>query len=249
MFVYPYKKGSKSAKALAKSLGCKVLSRPKQSRKGPVINWGAGLNQFKMYYVIPLNNPVNVLYSSNKLHSFILFQGNNIPHPDFTDDIEEAKKWIADGYTVVCRKLLRSHSGKGIVIAKTVNELVIAPLYVKYFPKSYEFRIHVFNGKVIDYVQKKKKDGLTEEEGYNKYIRSHKNGWIFCRENIIERDDIKTLAVNAVKALGLDFGAVDVVMTSRGTAKVLEVNTAPALEGTTLKKYSEAIKEYVNGII
>lgn len=243
MFVYPYKKGSKSAKALAKSLGVKVLTRPKKSRKG-MINWGASLAPELKHG--DLNDPWYVEIAANKLHCFNEFKDNDIPCPDFTTDIEVAKTWIADGYTVVCRKLLRSHSGKGIVIAKTMDELVNAPLYVKYFPKSYEFRVHVFNGKVIDYVQKKKKDGLTEEQGYNKYIRSHKNGWVFCREGILERETIKTLAVNAVKALGLDFGAVDIVMTSRGTAKVLEVNTAPALEGTTLKKYSEAIKEYAN---
>lgn len=248
MFIYPYKKGSKSAKALGKSLGIKVLSRPKQSRKDLVINWGAGLNQFKMYYIIPLNNPISVLRASHKLAAFKRFKEDNIPCPDFTESIDEASKWIEEGYTIVCRKLLRSHSGKGIVIANTIDELVAAPLYVKYFPKKYEFRIHVFNGKVIDYVQKKKKDGFTEEEGYNKYIRSHKNGWIFCRDNIIERESLKTLAVNTVNALGLDFGAVDIVMTSKGTAKVLEVNTAPALEGTTLKKYTKVIKEYVNAL-
>ncbi len=249
MFVYPYKKGSKSAKALAKSLGVKVLTRPKYKRsRGGVINWGSNNITPRIPIRDMMNDPRSVALASNKLHSFILLEGNNIPHPDFTIDIDEAKAWIDDGYTIVCRTLLRSHSGKGIVIAKTVDELVAAPLYVKYFPKSYEFRIHVFNGKVIDYVQKKKKDGLTEEAGYNKYIRSHKNGWIFCRENILERNTLKTLAIKAVNALGLDFGAVDIVMTRQGTAKVLEVNTAPALEGTTLKKYSEAIKEYMNEI-
>lgn len=246
MFIYPYIKGSKSAKALGKALGVKVLTRPKKKRKGLAINWGN--KTFHNTKCETLNKSGNILVASNKHITLHFLKTHNIPCPDFTTNINEAKEWINEGYTVVCRKLLRSHSGKGIVIANEINELVNAPLYVKYFPKSYEFRIHVFNGKVIDYVQKKKKDGFTEIEGYNKYIRSHKNGWIFCRQNIIERDDLKTLAVSAVKALGLDFGAVDVVMTSRGTAKVLEVNTAPALENTTLERYVNAIKEYANEI-
>ena len=242
MFVYPYKKGSKSAKALAKALNIKCLTRPKRSRKDLRINWGASEMKPTRGIVI-LNNVYPVINASNKLSTFQSFIENNIPCPDSTQDIEVAKSWIADGETVVCRKLLRSHSGKGIVIANTIEELVAAPLYVKYFKKSHEYRIHVFNGKVIDAVKKRKRNGVTE---YNKWVRVHGNGWVFCRNDVVLSESLKTLAINAVKALGLDFGAVDIVSKTNGEAKVLEVNTAPALEGTTLVSYTNAIKEYVN---
>ncbi|MNY81884.1 hypothetical protein D3C86_2236870 [compost metagenome] len=48
----------------------------------------------------------------------------------------------------------------------------------------------------------------------------------------------------AVNALGLDFGAADVIWNDhRKQAFVLEVNTAPGLTGTTLEKYAKALKE------
>ena len=48
----------------------------------------------------------------------------------------------------------------------------------------------------------------------------------------------------AIKALGLDFGAVDIIYNeAEDQHYVLEVNTAPGLEGTTLQKYTEAILE------
>lgn len=246
MFVYPYKKGSKSAKALAKVLNCKVLTRPKRSRKGLVVNWGASLPS-RAVRVRTLNEPLWVEQASSKLTSLKMFKDEGIACPDFTTDIEVAKEWIEEGETVVCRKLLRSHSGKGIVIANEINELVAAPLYVKYFKKSYEFRVHVFGGKVIDSVQKRKRTGVVEGQ-YNKYVRSHNNGWVFCRDNNNITEEVKELAVKAVKYLNLDFGAVDVVMKSNGECKVLEVNTAPALEGKTLESYKNAILEFAYGV-
>ena len=249
MFVYPYKKGSKSAKALGKALGIKVLTRPKQSKykKGLVISWGSTPNHLVNNAAFKgLNAPIAVLKACNKLTSFQLLKESMVSVPCFTTDIEVAKGWIADEEVVVCRKLLRSHSGKGIVIASKVEELVVAPLYVKYFKKSHEYRWHVFNGKVIDAVKKRKKNDAAN---YNKYIRVHGNGWVFCRNDIVLSEGLKSLAINAVKALGLDFGAVDIVSKSDGEAKVLEVNTAPSLSGpTTLKSYTDAVKEYVNGL-
>lgn len=244
MFIYPYKKGSKSARVLGKALGFKVLTRPRKSRlQGEtVINWGS--NSAKVFRGKVLNYITSVQEASNKLVTFEVFKANGIECPDYTTDIEVAKQWIIKGKTVVCRTLLRSHSGKGIVIASKIEELVKASLYVKYFPKTYEFRVHVFNEKVIDSVQKRKRSNVGT--GYNKYIRSHNNGWVFCRDNNKIRDEVKTLAVDAVKALGLDFGAVDICMSKSGICKVLEVNTAPALVGSTLKSYVKAIRSYVN---
>ncbi|MNY63636.1 hypothetical protein D3C86_2006230 [compost metagenome] len=47
----------------------------------------------------------------------------------------------------------------------------------------------------------------------------------------------------AVNAIGLTFGAVDVIWNEyRHQAYVLEVNTAPGLTGTTLEKYAEAFR-------
>jgi glutathione synthase/RimK-type ligase-like ATP-grasp enzyme len=48
----------------------------------------------------------------------------------------------------------------------------------------------------------------------------------------------------AVSALGLDFGAVDIIWNEReDKCYVLEVNTAPGLQGSTLENYANAIME------
>ena len=53
-------------------------------------------------------------------------------------------------------------------------------------------------------------------------------------------------ATAAVEALCLDFGAVDVVWNAtKNKAFVLEVNTAPGVEGTTLEEY----KEYFENVL
>ena len=57
-------------------------------------------------------------------------------------------------------------------------------------------------------------------------------------------EDCEKQAVAAVVALGLDFGAVDVVYNVKEQkAYVLEVNSAPGLSGTTLDKYVEVFKD------
>ena len=248
MLVLPYKEGSESAKNLAVNLNAKLLKSNSNSRffKSPILNWGNSKRILASLGSV-LNNPKRVRKAVNKLEAFKVFKACEVSIPDFTTDYEVAKCWIEDENMVVARALLESHSGNGITLAKTIEELPIdSKVYVKYFPKMYEFRVHVFNGKVIDYVQKRKRDGLDESQGYNKYIRSHSNGWVFCRDNAMVKDHVKTLAVKAVNALRLDFGAADVAMMSNGKAVVLEVNTAPALQGTTLEIYTNAIKEWIN---
>ena len=55
------------------------------------------------------------------------------------------------------------------------------------------------------------------------------------------------MGIDAVSALGLDFGAVDIIEDADGKLYVLEVNTAPGLEGQTLTLMAEALKELIDG--
>ena len=65
-------------------------------------------------------------------------------------------------------------------------------------------------------------------------------------------NDVIHQATMAVGCLQLDFGAVDVIWNeAQKRAYVLEVNTAPGIEGTTLMRYasafSSAIEKFRNG--
>ena len=162
--------------------------------------------------------------------------------PQYTQAISCAESWVTAGSKVYCRTTLTDHSGSGIVIATTPEELVPAPLYTKALDINKEYRIHVFNGKVIDAVQKKRRSGANA----NPLIRNHSNGWVFARQDINVTDTIKNISIKAVAALGLDFGACDVGVTEDGTPFIFEINTAPGLEGSTVQAYVNAIKEYIH---
>jgi glutathione synthase/RimK-type ligase-like ATP-grasp enzyme len=167
--------------------------------------------------------------------------------PKFTTDIMTARDWtyLPSHPVVFCRTKLRSSQGRGIVIAKREAELVRAPLYTKQVLKDKEYRVHVFQGKVINIAQKMLRRGAVHNPEHNEFVRSWNNGWIFAYEGIVCPDNAKTEAVKAVAALGLDFGAVDIALTKRGNAVIFEVNTAPALEHSkTIAAYVEAFKNY-----
>jgi D-alanine-D-alanine ligase-like ATP-grasp enzyme len=118
-----------------------------------------------------------------------------------------------------------------------------APLYVQYKKKRHEYRVHVFGNQntgwsVIDVTQKKKRKGF---ENVNTKIRNHKNGWIYAREGIIEPKDLRQQALNAAFCANLPFAAIDIIWNElEDKCYVLEVNTAPGLDGTTLSNYTDA---------
>jgi len=215
-------------------------------RKKVLLNWGHSSPQFSLTGVKVLNKPEAVSKASNKLTAFQIMKAAGVNVPDFTTDINVAKEWIEDERIVFCRTLLKANSGRGIVIAKQASELVTAPLYVKYIRKEKEYRIHVFNGQVIDMVEKRRRRGFQESNVYNKYVRSYEQGWVFVRDNINVTEETKAAALAAVQALNLDFGAVDIVMNRDNEPVVLEVNTAPGLQGTTLENYKRAIERWMN---
>ena len=206
-----------------------------------VVNWGSSEVYDGRCRVI--NNPVSVGIAANKLETLTAFTLHDIPHPEYTTDKDMARCWLDNGHKVMCRQLLTAHSGQGIVVAKQHEDLVDAPLYTKYIRKKKEFRVHVFNSKILD-IQEKRRSSAVDD--HHPYIRNHSNGYVFCRGDIEEPYDLRGVAVSAVNALGLDFGAVDVVW-SEGLDKcfALEVNTACGLEGSTVHKYVQAIKEVV----
>jgi ribosomal protein S17 len=247
--VLPYKVGSKSARELVNSLNPLAIMKkqytPLVGRSKVVLNWGNSSPRFNLGGAIVLNKPDAVANASNKLTAFKYMKDGLVNIPEFTNDIEVAKQWIIAGSMVLCRTLLNSNSGKGIVIAKESADLVSAPLYVKYIKKEKEYRVHVFNGNIIDFIEKKRKSGFQQSTLYNKYIRSYEQGWVFTREGVVLTDEVKKQALLAVKSLGLDFGAVDIVVSNdNNKAVVLEVNTAPGIMGKTLDSYKKAVIEW-----
>lgn len=245
MFIIGYKKGSRSVSALKTELGIKSIkleaSRFKGAPHKKVINWGASTLPDAVKACQVINPEESVALAANKLRSFRAME-ETVSIPDFTTDRAVAQGWIENGGVVVCRTKLSGHSGEGIVIAETVDQLVAAPLYVKYVKKQQEYRVHMMHGEVLD-VQRKARRLETPDEEVNWKVRNLAGGFIYAREGFETPEQVIEEAFAAVDALGLDFGAVDVIYNEReNTAYVLEVNTAPGLTGTTLTKYAEAFR-------
>jgi len=247
MLIFSHNKFSQGAKKLAEELGCRLIRHENSHFRGfkhPwVVNWGyPGVPLPWMERVRLLNAPRAVQGVSNKLE-FFLSQQRMDYIPAFGMNIEEAAVIIESGHKVVCRTLLNASGGRGIVIASTVDELVDAPLYVQYIPKKAEYRVHIFDSNIIDIQKKIRKPG---EEPLDWQVRSHDNGFIYVREHIDVPWQVMHNALHSMQFTDLHFGAVDVIYNERqDRAYVLEINTAPGLEGQTVQSYARAIKEYI----
>lgn len=249
VYLYAYNSGSEGAKALTQALNIKRIKREKSKfRGGPgkvVINWGSATLPDQVAACEVLNKPQAVNNAGDKLKSFELFKKAGVSIPPFFTKKEEAGGYIneREGNLVVCRTKLRGHSGDGIVIAATDEELRAAPLYTAYVNKKEEYRYHVFNGEVVD-VQRKARKKEVPDDQVNWKVRNLDGGFIFAREGVVVSPVASEEAVKAVAALGLDFGAVDIIWNQKEDKYyVLEVNTAPGLTGTTLEGYAKRIGE------
>jgi len=238
----PYKMGSQSAKALARSLGIlRVRDSYVPKRRDFIINWGKSSLQTR-YPLQVLNHPEYVRIAANKLLTYQILVDAEFDHiPEWTISKVIAQDWIDQGYRVYCRTQLTGHSGSGIVIADGSTPLVDAPLYTRSVKSKWEYRVHVFKGEVLDVQQKKKR---LDWEGTSIHgIRNASNGWVYARAGIEYPSMVTNAAVKAVDILGLDFGAVDIAYNQyEDKCYVFEINTAPGLEGTTLIKYTNAIR-------
>jgi hypothetical protein len=184
-----------------------------------------------------------VAVAGNKLLTYEAFAEAGVNCPKFTTEIREAMDWSDNGYMVLARTLMRGNSGRGITLHEPDDGVAIgyAPLYTRYVPKFDEYRVHVWNGSVVDVQQKRRRRG--DEQGLEGHIRSAAEGWVFCRGELDCPRVVTVEAQKAVEALNLDFGAADVGYTrNRDRATVYEVNTAPGLQGTTLERYAGYIQ-------
>ena len=257
----PYKAGSESAKALANKLGIKRLKEDGSTWRGKngdyLINWGrSNPHSGFMSNAIILNKPENIALAIHKVKSFAAFNaaiadGRNLKVPENTVDRATAHAWLTTGTDVVVRNVVQGHSGAGIEIVTAADLVKImgggqefprAPLYTAYVRKAQEYRIHVMNDKVF-FVQRKARKMDVPDENVNWQVRNLDGGFIYANVDVEVSDVAKQYAIAAVEALGLHFGAVDIIETKRGNFFVLEVNTACGLAGTTLDKYAEAFTE------
>jgi hypothetical protein len=247
--LFSHNKNSEGAKEFAKALGIKMLRHEgSEFVNGPdkmVINWGSSRLPANVTRGPVMNAAAQVSIASNKLESFTAFRNAGVATPEWTRDLAGAQGWLNRGHIVFARTMLRASSGRGIVEMLPDHpdtHDTRAELYVKYVKKQHEYRIHVLNGRVIDTQRKGLPREFEGRDDVNFRIRNLENGFVFVRnDGHVVPEAVKQNAIHAVQALGLQFGAADIIWNANSaTAYCLEVNTAPGLAGTTVTNYVNA---------
>lgn len=240
-YITPYKLGSQSAKSLGQGLSAlRTMAKKRFLRPTVIINWGRSNLQLRGRVVRIINRPNNVALAANKIKAFETMQRAGVSTVQWTTNKSQAIEWLQDEAVVFGRKLIDSSEGRGIHIL-TQDDFIVPtlPLYTRGVLKAHEYRVHIAFGAVIDVTKKRRRNGEQTSE----FIKNYANGWVFCRDGVVLPELVKSEALKAIGALGLEFGALDIMYKEReNKAFVLEVNTAPGIEGTTLTKYLEAFR-------
>lgn len=244
MFFLFHKTTRPTGRLLAKALGIKSFgSVVKRDKPDPhfLIRWGNAMPIRLAPGAKELNSPRAISTASNKLRAFRAFEEAGVKTPEFTDSRYEAADMQRQGHTVIGRT--RSGSkGRGIVVYPPGTKIGYHELYTRFIPNEREYRLHVVGDKVIRTQRKyPERNGAKPDAP----IKNVANGFVFKAPQKKLNKDRETLAVEAVKALGLDFGAVDLVIDADGIAYILEINTAPACSPMTGTAYVTAMRELV----
>ena len=216
------KLGSGSLKRLAKTLSEAVGYKVWRSRK-------------------PNPKRKNLLYGDckDKLEQYKWFAQEEISAVPFTTSEEQVTSWLTDGHTVLARCLTRASEGRGIVVMEPEGTRVVASVYTRYLKKKREFRVHIYQDQVVSVLEKRRKKGAYNGESK---IRNTANGYVFCREGVQEPEGIRELALKASKVTDSHFKGVDIGYNEKlNQLFVIEVNSAPGMEGSTITDYVKAI--------
>lgn len=191
---------------------------------GPLIRWGSRIEIPDTSIVYNNSKAIERATDKKKSRKLMLEKGVSCP------------KLVNRNNTVfpVIARPSRHAKGKNFVVLRNVTEFRNhwdahehnGWYYSEFIDKEREIRVHCAHGKVLEVMEKPRPtDGGI---AWNRAI----NGAPFVR---VERANYKLYmvkeALKAIKALGLDFGGVDVIIVGK-QAYVLEVNTSPTLNSS-----------------
>jgi hypothetical protein len=179
--------------------------------------------------------------SVDKITQYRWFKEQGLSALEFSTDDQDAHVWLHEGKTVFGRKYLNSSCGRGIVIMEPNTEYIThCPVYTVYKKKKREFRVHVYKDTVVAVTEKRKRAGFEGERDTK--IRNLANGYVFCQEVANEPPGLRELALAAAKVTASDFKGVDIGYNERNNELfVIEVNSAPGIQGSNVDKYVAAI--------
>jgi glutathione synthase/RimK-type ligase-like ATP-grasp enzyme len=244
---------SVTGKVLKQVLGINGGTMPSQNRDDVLIRWGATVSVPKKAGKT-LNKQSAITLATQKLASLNVMQEKHISVPVVLQP-NEAAKWMSYAKGALLGRRVNHTQGKDIVFCLQTSDVARAltlptserpDFFTAYIPTKREFRVHVFGNEVIKVSEKV----LTDLSKFKvSWIRNFENGFTF--KNVTElvpqlKNQMNDLSIAAVQALGLDFGAVDVVLSDDGKLYVLEVNTGPSLSDNSVKEYATKFAAILN---
>lgn len=230
----------KDSRNLANLLGCKRFNR----NADVIIRYG---NIREGFEGITINSIEAIKRTRNKLIALTILSNEGISTPEFHKRGElEGSNGIWFGRETFHKKgkdiVICEQKDDGIEILNNVSAEKITHL-TKYIPVDREYRVHVMGNEVIQVCIKIPDDNTHEKD----MIRNLEHGWHFaeCNDWVNMYKKMKQMAIDSVNILGLDFGAVDIILGKDGKYYVLEVNTAPGLDNKRLELYVENLTKLI----
>lgn len=197
------------------------------------INWGRAQAH-------TLLNP-NISNSTNKRIMRQLFAEHSVPAPQLWNRRE------APRFPLVGRPD-RHTGGRGFWLIHTERDLTralrgtrrkrAATHFMEFIPKEIaprEYRVHIFRGKSIRISEKLFGSVGTSSHGSYTTIKP---------QHPVRH--VRKAAKQAMEAVGLDFGAVD-ILANDTECWVTEVNAAPGIGGSLPRLYTEMFQRYLEG--
>lgn len=191
-----------------------------------------------------LNQSLAIIRNTNKLKSLEVFGKSGLNVPKIYTDKTKIKTFPVLG------RDRHHHGGLDIVIINgnnhgnnNYNLIPDKDFYTGFLDSKKEYRVHVFDGEIIRITRKvfrgHDKDGNETEKGL---IKNDTFGWGHSNvdpENLLHSHG--KAAIDVVKAIGLDFGAVDLLIDKNDVPYILEVNSSPRLNTIGLEVYTNRI--------
>ena len=230
----------------------------------PTVNWGSWADYPCTMRAPELNPPAVVRRNSNKYNALVTMASAGIKVP---------QHWPASTFSTLSatpgsgpRPWSTEHHGRLIhVVPRNSNHrggqdivdccagTATPDFFTQYIVAAKEYRIHValwledgadHDAAVIAAQRKVPREG---ESFSRNWPRTHSRGYVFHSFQPQDREArLYQTAIAAVRALGLDFGAVDVVYSADDSEYyVLEVNSAPGADSLpTIEFYTQALAHW-----
>ena len=234
-----YVKASRpTGKKIAQTLGVTSfgMKPPATGYLDVLIRWGSRVAMPQAQIEI---NPVGAISrASDKVRALEIMRNEGLNVVPFFTDYETLRANYGPRCTVLGRSRT-GYGGKDIVVYHSGQRPTRHhDFYSVWIDTPREYRVHVVGekvvrvqGKYLDYPDKAG-DGFIRNYAHGYRFRAPKNELHYRRRND---------AIAAVKALGLHFGAVDMLVIGNADHYILEVNTAPACSPLTARCYAGEI--------